>query len=115
MKWLYGWLVLAASFVLTAAFFPGIHVDWHPGIYLAIAAVFAFVNLSLGRVLKLLSLPVTVLTLGLFTLVINTFLLIVTAWVMDSMHIDNVGAAFGGALMISIVNGILGFVVDRIR
>jgi putative membrane protein len=101
--------------MITAWVFPGIHVDWSPGVYLLIAAVFAVVNLSLGTVLRLLTLPVMVLTLGLFALVVNTVLWVVTAWLMDSLRIDNLGAAFGGALVISVVRAILGFVVDRVR
>lgn len=114
-KWFYGWLVLAAAFIVAAAFFPGIHVDWHPGVYLIVAAVFGLINLSLARMLKIMSMPVMVLTLGLFALVINTFLLILTAWLMDSVHIDNIAAAFGGAVLISIVRAVLGFVVDHVR
>jgi putative membrane protein len=115
MRWLYAWLVLAAAVMVTVWLFPGISVDWSPGVYLAIAAVFAVVNLLLGTVLRLFSLPVIVLTLGLFALVINMVMLLVTAVFMDSLHIDNLAAAFGGALVISIVRALLAFVVDRVR
>jgi putative membrane protein len=115
VKWLYAWVVLAVSFLITAAVFPGIHVDWSPGEYLILAAVFAVVNLSLGTILRLLSLPVMFITLGLFALVINTGLLIVTAWLMDDLAVDNIGAAFGGALVLSVVRSILGYFVDHVR
>lgn len=114
-RWFYGWVVLAVAVWATVALFPGIEVDWSPGIYLAIAVVFAAVNLVLGTVLRLLSLPVMVITLGLFALVINTVLFEVTNWLMDSLHIDNLAAAFGGAVVVSVVRALLGLVIDRVR
>lgn len=54
-------------------------------------------------------------TLGLFALVISMALSEVTNWLMDSLHVDDIAAAFGGALVISVVRAPLGFVVDRVR
>jgi putative membrane protein len=112
-RWFLGWVVLAVAVVVTVAVFPGIEVDWHPGTYLLIAAVFAAINLVLGPILRLLSLPVMAITLGLFSLVINTGLFLLTAGLMDSLHVDNIGAAFGGSILISLVRAALGVVLDR--
>jgi putative membrane protein len=78
------WLVLAGAVMITVALLPGLEVDWSPGAYLGIAAVFALVNLVLGPVLRLMSFPVMMVTLGLFAFVINTGLFLLTAWLMDS-------------------------------
>ena len=112
-RWFVAWVILAVAVMVTVAVFPGIEVDWHPGTYLLIAAVFATINLVLGPILRLLSLPVMALTLGLFSLVINTGLLLLTAALMDSLHVDNIGAAFAGSIMISLVRAALGVVVDH--
>lgn len=114
-KWLYAWAVMAAAVALTAWVFPGIHVRWSLGDYFLIAAVLALVNLSLGTIMRLLSIPIRLITLGLFSLVINMVLFMVTAWFMDSLSIDNIGAAFFGSLFLSIVRSVLGYVVDRLR
>jgi putative membrane protein len=65
------------------------------------------VNLFLKPIAKLISLPLIVLTLGLFALVVNAAMLAVTAWLTDSLSIDGFWAAFWGALIISIVLAIL--------
>lgn len=84
------WLVLAVAVMITVGLLPGLEVDWSPGVYMAIAAVFALVNLFLGPVLRLLSLPVMLATLGLFAFVINTALFLLTDWLMDSLHVETV-------------------------
>jgi putative membrane protein len=114
-RWFAAWLILAVAVMVTVAVFPGIEVDWHPGTYLLIAAVFAAINLVIGPILKLLTLPVMAITLGLFALVINTGLFLLTAGLMDSLHVDNVGAAFFGSILISVVRAALGVVIDHGR
>ena len=110
---LLAWLILAAAVMITVAILPGMDVDWEPGTYLLFAAVFATVNLVLGPILKLLSLPVMVVTLGLFALVINTGLFLLTDWIIDSVKVDTIWAALFGAVVISIVRVVLTFLVDR--
>jgi len=107
------WLVLAVAVMITVWLFPGLEVDWSPGVYMAIAAVFALVNLFLGPVLRLLSLPVMLATLGLFAFVINTALFLLTDWLMDSLHVETVWSALGGSVVISLVRAALMFVIDR--
>jgi putative membrane protein len=107
------WLVLAGAVMITVALLPGLEVDWSPGTYMAIAAVFALVNLFLGPMLRLLSFPVMVATLGLFAFVINTGLFLLTAWFMDSFHVETLWAALGGSVVISLVRAALMFLVDR--
>ncbi|MCJ0903859.1 hypothetical protein B2J88_06290 [Rhodococcus sp. SRB_17] len=83
-----------------------------------IALIFTIVNALIKPALKLLSLPLLILTLGLFTLVINALMLLLTAWLSTSLdaglHIDGFWTAVWGALIISIVNFVLGALVpDR--
>ncbi|MDP2360010.1 MAG: phage holin family protein [bacterium] len=78
----------------------------------AIAAlVLGLINLSFKPVLLLLTLPVNLLSLGLFTLVINGACLALTAWLVDGFHVKGFGSAVLGAFLLSvvtlIVNGLL--------
>jgi putative membrane protein len=78
---------------------------------LLVALVFGLVNTFIKPVLKLLSFPVIILTLGLFTLIINTAMLGLTAAITDNLSIDNFWSALLGALVISIVSAVLGIFV----
>lgn len=75
---------------------------------LLVALVFGLVNALLKPVLMLLSLPFLLVTLGLFTLVINAVLLLVTARLMDGLAVTGFGAAFLGSLVVSVVSVLLG-------
>ena len=81
---------------------------------LVVALVFGLVNALIGPLLRLISLPLTLMTFGLFALVINAALLAITAGLTDSL---DVGGFFGvvlGALVISIVTSVLLFLVGRL-
>jgi putative membrane protein len=71
---------------------------------LLVAFVFGLMNAILKPILLLLSLPLLFLTLGLFTLVINAALLLLTARITDALTVEGFGAAFFGALVVSIVS-----------
>ena len=74
-----------------------------PGTYLWIALIFAVVNAVVGPLLRLLSLPFVLITLGLFLLVVNAALLGITAALTDRLSIDGFGAAVIAALLITMV------------
>jgi putative membrane protein len=74
---------------------------------LLVALVFGLVNAILKPILMLLSLPLLFVTLGLFTLVINAGLLLLTARLTDALVVAGFGAAFWGALVVSIVSMLL--------
>ena len=95
-------IVLAAIIGIVAAIVPGI--DVHGGIVwlVWIALIFAIVNLILGPLLTFFSLPLIVLTLGLFLLVINAALLAITAGLSKHLDVDSFGAALLGGLLIAV-------------
>ncbi len=83
-----------------------------------IALIFTVVNAFIKPVVQLLSLPLLILTLGLFTLVINALMLMLTAWISSGtsygLTVDGFWTAVWGALIISIVNFLLSaFVPDN--
>ncbi|MFC4495529.1 phage holin family protein [Streptomyces ovatisporus] len=72
-----------------------------------VALIFGVVNFVVKPLLKFFSMPLLILTLGLFTLVINALMLMLTSWVSEQVdvnfHVDGFGSAFLGGLVISIV------------
>ena len=74
---------------------------------IAAAAVLALVNTYLRPFVVLLTLPINILTLGLFTLVINAAMLKLVSWLIPAFHVEGFWTAIGGALVISIVSFLL--------
>ncbi|AOW93191.1 hypothetical protein BFN03_12530 [Rhodococcus sp. WMMA185] len=91
---------------------------WDFAVLLGIALIFTVVNIFVRPLVKLLSLPLLILTLGLFTLVINALMLMLTAWLSSQtdygLTVDGFWTALWGSLIISVVNFVLGVAVpDR--
>lgn len=80
-----------------------------------VALIFGLVNVVVKPLVKLFSLPLLLLTLGLFTLVINALMLWLTSWLADavdlSFHVDGFWAAFLGGLIVSLVSWALNAVL----
>lgn len=74
------------------------------------AAVYGVVNVTLGSALGVLAFPFVLLTLGLFKLVINTFLLWLTDKMIDGFEIDSLGTTFMAAVLIAIADGVLAWI-----
>jgi len=114
MRFLLRILINAAALWVAASFVPGIHAG-SPTSILAVAVVFGFVNALVRPFLKLVSCPVIILTLGLFTLVINALMLMLTAWLGQKFGIDfavdGFVPAFPGALVVSIVSTVLSWLL----
>jgi putative membrane protein len=96
-------LVVALAVWVVTAVVPGVTVVGGVGSYLLVAVVLAVVNVLVRPVLKLLSFPLLLLTLGLFLIVINAAMLGLTAALTDRMTVDGFGPAVVAALVISAV------------
>jgi putative membrane protein len=114
-KFIWRWLINAVALYLAAEIVPGIvrTGDW---VSLALVAlVFGVVNALLGPILKLLSCPLILLSLGVFTIVINAALLLLTSSLSDAwnlgFHVSGFWPAFLGALLISVVSLVLNIFV----
>ena len=103
MRLIARFLVVAAAVWLVAAYVPGIEVQDGVSSYLLIALIFSLVNVLVKPVLKLLSFPLLLLTLGLFLIVINAAMFGLTALLTERLDVDGVGPAFIAALVISAV------------
>jgi putative membrane protein len=106
-------VVLAAIIFAVTRLVSGIHVIGNPsgtfgvtGTYLWIALLFALVNSILGPIIRLLSLPFVVLTLGLFLLVVNAALLGITAAISDRLQSDGFFPAVAGGFLIAVFSWI---------
>jgi putative membrane protein len=95
-------VVLAVIIAIVAKVVPGIDVYGGFGWYLWIALIFSAVNLILGPLFRLLSLPLIILTLGLFLLIVNAALLGITAALTSHLSVDDFGAALVGGLLIAV-------------
>ncbi len=107
MKIIVRWLLLAAALLLVAHLCPGVTVSNFRSALVA-AFVLGLLNTLLRPVLVLLTLPVTVLTLGLFLFVINALLFYFAASLLDGFQV----AGFGAALVGSLVYSLCGMVID---
>jgi putative membrane protein len=85
---------------------PGIRVDT-AGAGIAAAMLLALLNAILRPILYMVSIPLIILSLGLFTVVINALLLELVAWLVQGFHVNGFWPAFWGAVVISVVSTIL--------
>ena len=95
-------VILAAIIDVVARIVPGIHLHGSFLWLLWVALIFSVVNLILGPLFRLLSLPFIVVTLGLFLLVVNAALLAITAGLSSHLAVDNFGSAVLGGLLIAV-------------
>jgi putative membrane protein len=110
MKMLIHWVLTALAIWIVSRVIPGFSVNG-PIAALIAAVVIGFVNATLGLFLKIVTFPLTVLTLGLFWLVINAVMIKVAAAIVPGFHVDTFGAAFWGAIVLSLVNMALKWLV----
>lgn len=112
---LLGWVVLAVAIGLVAALLPGFHVDGGVLTLLWIAALYAFVSVTLGTLLTLLTAPIVLLTLGLFTIVINAALFELLDFLSDSLEIDGFWWALLAGLCVTVLTALLTLVLRGAR
>ena len=106
MRILLHWILSAVAVWIVAHVVPGIGVSG-PVAALIAALVIGLVNATLGLLLKILTFPLTLLTLGLFWFVINALMLEVAAALVPGFFVRSFEAAFLGALVLSVVSSLL--------
>jgi len=106
------WGMIAATVWLTSWIMPGMEIKGGLAGILLVSLVFGLINAIIKPIVKLLTCPLVILTLGLFTLVINTLMLMLTEVILPQyLALDGFIAAFFAALVISIVSTILDIVI----
>ncbi len=113
-------VVLAVTFYVMVRSISGITVVGNEtaplgitGTFLWVAALFAVVNAVVRPLLKLVSLPFVLLTLGLFYLVINAAMLGITAAISDRLQVAGIGAAVVGGFVLALVSWVYDLLFDR--
>jgi len=106
MKFLFSWILKALALLLVAYFIPDIHMR---GLDVALiaAVIIGLMNMLVKPVLVVLTLPITILTLGLFILVINGFLFWGVGHYLEGFKVQTVMAGILGALAYSLISWLL--------
>jgi len=109
------WLILTCSIIITSYLMDGIHVSGFFSAFFA-AAILGILNAFFRPILFILTLPINILTLGLFTFVLNAILLMMVAGVISGFEISGFWSAMFGSLLISLVSWLLtSFINERGR
>ena len=106
------WIVNAAALMLVAYLYPGVSVTSF-GAAMVAALVLGLVNAVIRPILVLLTLPVTLLTLGLFLFVINALLFWLVAEVVQGFHVAGFGSALLGSILYSVITLITSWLFFR--
>ena len=113
MKIIIRWLLLAAALLLVAHLYPGVVVNSFGSAMIA-AFVIGLLNTLLRPILVLLTLPVTVITLGLFLFVINALMFYFAASMLDGFHVTGFIAALIGSLIYTLCGMVIDVAMERL-
>lgn len=109
MRILIKWVINAIAIVITAYLLRGIHVTDFT-VALIAALVLGIINVTIKPLILILTLPLTILTLGLFTLIINALLILLTSVLVPGFRVDG----FGWALLFSIVLTAVNYFLNKL-
>ena len=116
---LYSWIVNVAAIWIASLFIDGVDYSEDYWILIVTGLVFSLVNLLVKPVVKLLSLPLVVLTLGIVLFFVNLLMLYITSWIVPGFDLDSFMAAIWATAVITGVNwvmhGVFGFGSRRRR
>src|SRR5258708_2335181 len=110
MNILINWLVSTLAIIVSAYLLPGVHVESFVTA-LALAVVLGVINAFIKPIFLVLTLPINILTLGLFTFVLNALFILVAAKIVPGFKVDGFWWAFIFGIVLSLVNAVLHMVV----
>ena len=114
MSLLIRWAVLGVAFAVTASLLGGVDVSGGFWGYVWVSALFGIVNAIVGTIVRILTFPLTLLTLGLFLIVVNALMLKLTDALTDRLTIDEFWwTAIWAAIILSLVSVVLGSLLKR--
>jgi putative membrane protein len=114
MRLLLHWLLSALALLIVANIVHGFELSGFVAALIA-AVVIGLINATLGLILKVVTFPLTILTLGIFWLVINALMLELASVIVPGFHISGFGAAFVGAIVLALVNMIIRALMPKKR
>jgi putative membrane protein len=103
MKLLLNWVLSALAIWIVSRFVAGFSLTGPVAALIAAVAI-GFVNATIGLFLKIITFPLTILTFGIFWLVINALMIELASAIVPGFHVYTFGAAFWGAIALSLVN-----------
>ena len=113
MKILIRWGALSAAVWVATALIPGKDVKGGLTTYLWVALLFGLLNATLGSLLKLLTLPAVILTLGLFLVIVNAAILMLVARWSEKLDVNNFWSAVFAAIVISVITRLISGVTKK--
>ena len=112
MKFLAQLIVSALAVIVCSMILPGVHVD-NAITAIIVAAVLAFLNTIVKPVLVILTIPITLVTMGIFLLVINAFIIMLAGKIVDGFHVDGFWIALLFSLLLSLVTAVFEAIANR--
>jgi len=112
MKFLAQLIVSALAVIVASMILPGVHID-NALTAIIVAAVLAFLNTILKPILVILTIPITVFTFGIFLLVINAFIIMLAAKIVDGFHVNGFWIALLFSLLLSLVTAVFDGIANR--
>jgi putative membrane protein len=109
-RFLMHWIVIAIALGAATYAVPGIHIDSGPVLVLA-ALVLGFVNAVVRPVLVVLTLPLTVVTLGLFYLIVNAAAFGLAAALVPGFRVETLGSAILGSVVVALVSSVFAWLI----
>jgi putative membrane protein len=107
MKIFVHWIVYALAIAIAAYLLPGITVTGGATTVLVLAVVLSLINTFVRPVLLLLTLPLSILTLGIFTLFLNAFLILIAARLVSGFDVASFWSAFFFGIVLALVHAVL--------
>ncbi len=105
------WLVCSAGIWLSSVLFSGVEFDGRKLTVVVVGGlVLALINAVIKPIIMVLSLPAIMLSLGLFTIVVNGFMVVIASWVYRPLDVQS----FGAAILTGILIGLLNFIITKL-
>jgi putative membrane protein len=111
-RFLMHWIIIAIALGAASYVVPGIHIDSGPVLVIAALAL-GLVNAVVRPVLVMLTLPLTVLTLGIFYLVVNAAAFGLAAALVRGFRVDSLGSAIFGSLVVALVSSLFSWLIRK--
>lgn len=112
MKLVLHWILSAIALLVVSHFVPGFYVNgMGPALFAAV--VIGLLNATLGFLLKIITLPLTILTLGLFLLIVNGLMILLASAIVPGFHVNGMVPAFWGALVLALTGMLVRAIVKE--
>jgi len=110
MRLLLHWILSAIALILVSHLVPGFHVTGFVPALIA-ALVIGLLNATVGLFLKIITFPLSILTLGIFLLVINGVMILIASSLVPGFHVYGLGPAFWGAVVLALLGMLIRAIV----